>query len=60
MDLVAEVIEGEHAVEKHQDAVGDVEVVGGMLSDVFEAAHDVIGEIADRARGEGWQALQFI
>jgi len=37
-----------------------VEVVGGMLSDVFEAAHDVIGEIADRARGEGWQALQFI
>jgi hypothetical protein len=34
VDLVAQVIEGQHAVEKHQHAIGDVEVVGGVLSNI--------------------------
>ena len=57
MDLMAQVIEGEHAVEEHEDAVGDVEVVLGVVSDVFEAAHDVIGAIADRSGGERRKAF---
>src|SRR5580658_6625057 len=50
-------IEGKHAVEKHQDAIGDVEVVGGVLSDVFEATHDVVGAIADGSSGKWRQAF---
>src|SRR5260221_13116992 len=57
MDLVAQVIEGEHAVEKHQHAVGNVEVVDGVLSYVLQAPHDVIGAIADRAGGERRQTF---
>jgi hypothetical protein len=36
VDLVAQVIEGEHAVEKHQHTVGNVEVIAGVLSDVLQ------------------------
>ena len=57
VDLVTQVVEGEHAVEKHQHTVGNVEVVGGALADVFELAHDVIGAIADGAGGERRQAF---
>src|SRR5258708_39524692 len=57
MDLVAQVIEGEYAVEKHQHAVGDFEVVDGVLSYVLQAPHDVIGAIAARAGGERRQAF---
>ena len=52
-----QVIEGEHAVEKHQDAVGNVEVIGGVLADVFQPPHDVIRAIADRTGGERRQAF---
>jgi hypothetical protein len=57
MDLVAQVVEGEDAVEKHEHAVGDVEVVFCLLSDVFEAADNVVGAITDGSGGEGRQAF---
>src|SRR5580698_111719 len=50
-------IEGQDAGEKHQHTVGNIEVVGSVLSDVFEAAHDVIGAIAHRSGGEWRQAF---
>ena len=54
MDLVAKVIEGEDAIEEHEDAVGDVEVVfglrAGMRADVFELTNDVVGAVADALR----------
>ncbi len=57
MDLVAQVVESENTVEEHQDAVGDVEVIGGVASDIFEATHDVVGAIAYGASGEWRQAF---
>src|SRR5580692_9323312 len=45
------------AVEEHEHAVGDVEVVFGMLSDVFETADDVVGAVTDGSGGEGRQAF---
>ena len=57
MDLVVEVIEGEDAIEEHQDAVGDVEVVLGVVADVFELADGIVGAIADGSGGKGRQAF---
>ena len=57
MDLVAQVIEGEHAIEEHQHAIGNVEIVDGVLADVLQSAHDVVGAIADRAGCEWRQAF---
>ncbi len=53
VDLMAQVIEGEDAIEEHEDAVGNMEVVLGAVADVFELANDVIGAIADGSGGEG-------
>ena len=58
VDLVAEVIEGEDAVEEHEDAVGNVEIVGGVFTDIFETADDVIGAIADGSGGEWREAFE--
>ena len=52
-------IEGEDAVEEHQDAVGDVEIVFGMVAYVFQLANDVVGAIADGSGGEGRQAFDL-
>ena len=52
-----QVIEGEHAVEKHQHAIGNIEIVRSMYSDVLQPPHHVIRAIADRARGEGRQSF---
>ena len=59
MDLVAKVIEGEDAIEEHQDAVGDVEVIFGAGADIFELADDVVGAIADGSGCKGWQAFDL-
>ena len=50
-------IEGQDAIEEHQHAVGNVEVIGGVFSNVFELAHDVIRAIAYCSGGERWQAF---
>ena len=59
VDLVAKVIEGEHAIEEHEHAVGDVEVVFGVVADILQLAHDVVGAIADGSGGEGRQAFNL-
>src|SRR5215469_6326196 len=57
MDLVMQVVEGEDAVEKHQDAVGNLEIVFGAVSDVFQATHDVVGAIANGSGRKRRQAF---
>jgi hypothetical protein len=57
VDLVTQMIEGEHAVEKHQHTVGNIQVIAGVLSDVLQPPHNVIRAIADRAGGERRQAF---
>ena len=52
MDLVAQVIERQQAIEKHQHAIGQRKIILGMLADIFQLPHCVISEVADRARGE--------
>jgi len=44
MDLVANVIEGQKAIEKHEDAVRKVKVVLGATANSFQLANDVIRE----------------
>ena len=55
VDLVAQVIEGQQAVEEHQYAVGQGKIIFGMFADIFQLPHCVIGEVAHRACGEGRQ-----
>ena len=52
VNLVAQVIEGQQPVEEHQHAIGKRKIVLGVLADIFQLPHRVIGEIAHRARGE--------
>ena len=52
MNLMPQVIEGQQPVEEHQDAVGQREVILGMLADILQLPHGVVGEVAYRARRE--------
>ena len=58
MDLLLDVVEGEHLVEEHEAGVGDVEFVGGERGQALDLADDVVGEEADGAGGEGRQPGQ--
>ena len=58
VDLVTEMVEGEHAIEEHENAVGNVKIVLGCLADVLQLADDVVGAIADGAGGERAAGLQ--
>ena len=59
VDLVAEVVEGEHAVEEHENAVGNVEVVLGFLADILQLANNVVGAIADSSGGKRRQPFNL-
>ena len=52
VNLVAQVIERQQAVEKHQHAVGQGKIIFRMLADIFQLPHRVVGEVSHRARGE--------
>jgi hypothetical protein len=52
VNLVAQVIEGQQAIEEHQHAIGQGEIVLGMVADSFQLADRVICEIANGACGE--------
>ncbi len=56
VDLMAQVIEGQQPVEKHQYAIGQGKIILGMLANIFQLPHRVVGEVADRARGKRRQA----
>src|ERR1017187_6630963 len=57
MDLVPQMIEGEHAIEKHQHTIGNVQVIRSVLSYVLQPPHNVIRAITDGAGGERRQAF---
>ncbi len=50
MNLMAQVIEDQHAIEKHQHAIGHIEIVFGLRADVLQLPHNVIGAIPDSPR----------
>ena len=54
---MAQVVEDEHHVGDHQRHVGQPERVGVGLAERLDRAHQVVAEEADRAAGEGRQAL---
>src|SRR5258706_13550866 len=54
---MATVIEGQHAVKKHEHAVGHVEVVLRVGSDLFQLTHNVIRAISNRAACKWGQAF---
>ena len=56
VDLLLDVVEGEHLVEEHEVRVGDVEFVLRGRWEVLDLADDVVGEEADGAGGEGREA----
>ena len=45
-------IERQQPVEKHQYAVGQRKIILGMLADIFQLPHRVVGEVTHRARGK--------
>ena len=57
-DLLANVVEGEHFVEKEQAGVGNTEFVCGLLRQTFDLADCVISEITNGAGSEGGKAGQ--
>src|ERR1700719_59891 len=59
MDLVAQMVEGEHPVKEHQHAIGDIEVIRGVFANALEAPHNVISAISNGARSERRQAFEF-
>src|SRR5512142_394694 len=56
MNLVPQVIERQQAVEEHQGAVGQLEIILRVIADVFQLADNVVGTKTNRARKERRQA----
>ena len=52
VDLVAQVIECQQTIEKHQYAIGQGKIIFGVFADIFQLPHCVVSEVAHRARGE--------
>ena len=58
MNLVAQVVKNQQAVEEHQHAIGEEQVILGVLADVFQLPDHIVGEVADRARSEWREAFE--
>src|SRR6202521_1295758 len=56
VNLMAQVIEGEQAIEEHQHTIGQGKIVLGVLTDFLQLANRVVRKITHRARREPWQA----
>ena len=53
---MTQVIEGQQAIEEHQYRQSGREVIFGVLADIFQLPHRVVGKVSDRAGGERRQA----
>ena len=53
LDLLANVVEGEHLVEEEERRVGDAELVRGGRGEALDLAHDVVAEETDGSGGKG-------
>src|SRR5690349_7913774 len=56
VDLVPDVIEGQQAVEKHQDRVGNPQVVFRQLGQPLQLTHSIMRQKAYSAGGKWRQA----
>jgi hypothetical protein len=57
MDLVTQVIERKHAIEKHQHAVGLIQVSLGTGWELLKLPHYVVRHVTHGAPSERWKAL---
>jgi hypothetical protein len=57
VNLVPKMIERQHAIKKHQHAIGNIEIVVGMFSDILQLPDDVVGAISNGSGGERRQAF---
>jgi hypothetical protein len=55
VNLMAQVIESQHAIEEHQHTIGQGKIVLGVLADSFQLANRVVGDVANGTGGETWQ-----
>src|SRR5438067_13779736 len=55
LDLVAEVVERQQAVEEHEHTIGNVLIVLGMFPNGFQMAHYVVRKVTHRSGCEGGQ-----
>jgi len=58
VDLLLDVVEGEHLVEEHQVCVWHVEIIGGERGKPLDLSDDVIRKEADGSGGKGRQTGQ--
>ncbi len=56
VNLVAQVIKRQQAVEEHQHAIGQAKIILSVLADLLQLPDRVVREVAHRARGERRQA----
>src|SRR2546425_10810678 len=56
VNLMTQMVENEKAVKEHQRAVRQGEIVLGVLADVLQLTHDVVGKVTDCPRGERRQS----
>jgi hypothetical protein len=56
VNLVTNVVEREHAIKKHQYAVGKVEVIAAVFGNFFQLPDDVIRKISNGAAGKWRQS----
>src|SRR5205823_3787781 len=59
VDLLADMIESQQAIKKHETAVGDLEIYFGFGWQLLNETYSVIGEETYGAAGERWQIWQF-
>ena len=56
MNLVAQVVKGQQAIEEHQFTIRQREIVFRPLANIFQLPHYVVGKITDRSGGEWRQS----
>src|SRR5580658_7917237 len=56
VNLMAQVIESQHAIEEHQHAIGQGKIVFRVVADSFQLADSVIRKISDSPSSERRQA----
>src|ERR671922_298678 len=56
VNLTPQVIKGENSIKKHELAIGQREIIGGVLSDTLQLPHHIVGKIPDRSSREGRQS----
>ena len=58
VDLLAQMIERQHAIEKHEKAIGNFEIVTRLFGQLLQLTHSIVGNKAYGSAIEGWEVGQ--